>query len=678
MTRSPVWARLGSRTLAVATVAMAVLLVALAVLQYRWVGQVSDAERERLRRGLETAADHIADDFDREVFRAFVAFAPTRRTGAGLVERLADGWDRWRASALDPELIADVFVLAPAHDDSRAEAALARLDVEARSLVPSDWPPELVALDERLDLARASRHSPTSRPRGPRPLPLIVSAPALLLLPVWTTPPGRLGRHDDGTIESADAAGPGSEIVIVLFDRERIAGTLLPELLDQHLGPEPRETEVWVLDRTRRGRPVFATSPPPERPDQPEDRVAVRDLLALRSFPELRAQGFAHFFDDPDAGGPLDEARARRGSEPSSRGRRGGGEPSPRPRGWQRAPSMARSAIAGAPEQGPWTLVVARSEGSLEAAVARLRRRNLGIGLAVVALLGATAAMLLASARQVQRLARREMELVAGITHELRTPLAAIGSAADNLADGVVAAPEQIRRYGSLIRSETNRLGSLVAQVLDFAGTAATGRRARPVEAVELGGVVDRVLADHHWAIEEKGFTVERREAPDLPPVLADREALRRAIDNVVGNAIKYGATGRWLGIEAGMVGGAGEVRHAATRDGVARGAVRSAEPRVALRVRDRGPGVARGDRRRIFEPFYRGAGAAAHLHGTGLGLAVTRSVLESFGGTIDVEDGAPQEGRASGGASFLITLPAALRPAAVHRDDASPHEVPT
>ena len=340
----------------------------------------------------------------------------------------------------------------------------------------------------------------------------------------------------------------------------------------------------------------------------------------LRFYPELRAQGFKPFFDEPEARHRLESSRR-----------------SPLPR--TGAGGRGTSWDGGPPDSGPWALVLARREGSLDAAVASLRRRNLGVGLAVIALLGATSALLLLSARRAQSLARREMELIAGITHELRTPLASIASAADNLADGVVREPEQIRRYGGLIKGETHRLGALVAQVLDFAGSAATGRRARPVEPVDLGAIVDRVIEDHRFTIDEKGFSIDRRQSAQAARALAEPDALRRALDNVIGNALKYGEAGRFIGIEIEPAPSGGDGR-----------------ARVAVRVRDRGPGIARSDRRRVFEPFYRGPGAAGlHLHGTGLGLAVTKSVVESLGGTIEIEDG--DAGR---GATFVITLLAA------------------
>ena len=601
--RSP-GARLGSRTLIVATIAMALLLIVLAVLQYRWVGQVSAAERERLKRALRTSADRIADDFDREVFRAFIAFQPHRRGEEPLVDRLADGWDRWRASALQPDMVEGVYVAGPEAGAAGGDgdAAIARLDPDARALRPAEWPSELTPLEALVERAGARRFGPVPLRRPGDPV--LASAPALVL-PIWMTP---RDRRDSAPPSPRDLSS-----VIVLLDRRVIAESVLPALVDLHLGVAPRDTQVWVIDRSRRDEMLYTTAPgslPPPR--QPGDDATARGLLDLRSFPELRAQGFQHVFDDPDT------RRALAGAPPSGRG----------------GPRDFRTRLSDGDTRG-WMLVLAPVDGALDAAVASLRRRNLGVGLGVVALLGATSALLLFSARQAQRLARREMELVAGITHELRTPLASIASAADNLADGVVREPDQIRRYGGLIKGETHRLGVLVSQVLDFAGSAATARRARPVEPVDLDAIVDRVLDDHRFTIEEKSFVVERRAPPGGARVLAEPEALRRALDNVVGNALKYGETGRFLGIEIATA--------------IEPGA-RAAE-RVLLRVHDRGPGIARADRRRVFEPFYRGP-AAQHQHGTGLGLAVTKSVIESLGGTIDIEDG--PGGR---GVSFVIAL---------------------
>ncbi len=265
--------------------------------------------------------------------------------------------------------------------------------------------------------------------------------------------------------------------------------------------------------------------------------------------------------------------------------------------------------------------------------MATVRTRNLVVGFGVLALLGATAVLLATGAQRARRLARQQMEFVAGVTHELNTPLAAIRSAGQNLADGIVKDPAQVRRYGGLIEKEGGRLTALVTQVLDFAGIE-SGSRAYASEPLEVASLVDDVLRDHRLALEQAGMAVDRDIAPDLPHVRGDAAALRRALDNVVANAVKFAASGRWLAVRA-----------AARADGGA----------VVLRVEDRGPGIPRDERERVFEPFYRGPAAERNATpGSGLGLSLVRHVVHAHGGRVHVE------GREGEGAAVVLELPVA------------------
>jgi signal transduction histidine kinase len=226
------------------------------------------------------------------------------------------------------------------------------------------------------------------------------------------------------------------------------------------------------------------------------------------------------------------------------------------------------------------------------------------------------------------------MEFVAGVTHELNTPLAAIRSAGQNLADGIVKDPAQVRRYGGLIEKEGGRLTALVAQVLDFAGIE-SGSRAYASEPLDVAPLVEQVLRDHRLALEQAGMEVETDLAPGLPQVRGDAAALRRALDNVVANAVKFAASGRRLAVRA------------ATRaDGGA----------VVLRVEDGGPGIPRDEHERVFEPFYRGGAAERNATpGSGLGLSLVRHVVHAHGGRVRVE------GREAGGTAVVLELPAAV-----------------
>jgi signal transduction histidine kinase len=129
-------------------------------------------------------------------------------------------------------------------------------------------------------------------------------------------------------------------------------------------------------------------------------------------------------------------------------------------------------------------------------------------------------------------------------------------------------------------------------------------------------------------------MTVERDLPPDLPEIRGDAAALRRALDNLVANAVKFAAAGQRLALRA---------------------SARPVEGTVVLRVEDRGPGIPREEREQVFEPFYRGKAAERKkAPGSGLGLSLVRHVVRAHGGRVHVE------GREGGGTTVVLELPAA------------------
>jgi signal transduction histidine kinase len=139
--------------------------------------------------------------------------------------------------------------------------------------------------------------------------------------------------------------------------------------------------------------------------------------------------------------------------------------------------------------------------------------------------------------------------------------------------------------------------------------------------------------------VTSAGMTLERSIDPDLPHVVADGGAVARCLENLVSNAIKYGAAGGWLRVSASPVVGRNR-------------------PEVAISVEDHGFGIASSDLRRIFEPFYRGKTAQdSQIHGTGLGLSLAQKLARAMKGEIQVES---EVGK---GSRFTLTLPAADMP---------------
>jgi signal transduction histidine kinase len=299
--------------------------------------------------------------------------------------------------------------------------------------------------------------------------------------------------------------------------------------------------------------------------------------------------------------------------------------------------SMAASAAAAAATRMPgpgtprWRLLVIHPSGSLESAVKAARRRNLIVSSSILAVLGASMGLLVFSTRRAQELARQQMEFVAAVSHELRTPLAVIRSAGENLADGVVRDEEQIRKYGDLVRNEGRRLTEMVEQILEFAGIE-SGQRGFALRPVALSAMLHEIVDSSRSLIDAAGIQVEYNIADRLPPVLGDEAALRRAFQNLVANAVKYGAAGAWIGVRARQSG----------RD-------------VLVTIADRGIGIAPADQARIFEPFYRAPEViAAQIQGAGLGLSLVKRIVEAHGGRIAVQSAQ------GSGSEFTVVLPAA------------------
>jgi signal transduction histidine kinase len=297
-----------------------------------------------------------------------------------------------------------------------------------------------------------------------------------------------------------------------------------------------------------------------------------------------------------------------------------------------------------------WELIVQHPAGSLGFGVPAWRTRNLAISFGLLAILAGTVVLVLTVARRAERLAKLQMEFVAGVSHELCTPLAVINSAAENLADGVLDGSPQIQEYGVMIREQGRRLERLVDEVLLFA-SGRFGRSGYELRPVEIGAVLEENLADSESMLRDSGFTVDKEISPDLPHVIADSDALGKCIQNLVSNAMKYSGPRRWL-----------SVRAQAVRDG--------STAEVQISVADKGIGIAPAELAHVFEPFYRGEAVRdGQIRGVGLGLYLVKRMMEAMGGRVTVSS---EIGK---GSVFQLHLPV-FDAAEFHETDGAKPEV--
>jgi signal transduction histidine kinase len=543
--------------------ALLVLLVVLGTLQHRWLSQIGDVEREQMRTQLRSAAERFAADFDRELTR--VAMRLAAREPAAQTPAAAAEYARWRSSALFPDLVHEVFVARPGQ---AGEFRLSRLETDTGRLAPSEWPAELSDLRARLERIRAVLAERQRPPRRDSSLVLAADVPALVLplppfllpppvLPLPVRPPGlEQPHHPPPFLEHG--------CVLVWLSRQTIQERLLPELAARHFGgPQGIEYDVEIASLDEPARVIFRAGPSPA-PGTSARAGAVAELFTLR---------------------PPEDARASAAPGP---------------------PALPRT-------RPQWRLAAAVPYSALEASVTRAQHWNLAVGFGVLLLLALTMAMLIVTTLRARRLARQQLQFVANVTHELATPLTAVRTAGQNLADGVVNDPGQVRKYGALIDRDASRLGETVRQVLTFAGMV-SGRTTLTREAVSMEKVIADAVAECRLALEEKGVRLET-DASGLPDVSGDAPMLRRALVNLIGNAIKYGDG--WIGVRACTVPGA-------------------PGPHLEVTVEDRGPGIAAADVPHIFEPFYRGRSSGS-VSGSGLGLTLVKSIVEAHGGRVTV-----------------------------------------
>lgn len=232
------------------------------------------------------------------------------------------------------------------------------------------------------------------------------------------------------------------------------------------------------------------------------------------------------------------------------------------------------------------------------------------------------------AAAERERAEASRLELVAAISHDLRTPISSARLMVEAIADGVLdAATEQ--RYVSNIRAELVRLDHLIDDLFELSRIEA-GALTLDMSPTNVDVFVSEIVESVRTEAERRRVHLHSRIHPDIPLIQADPWALERALRNVVENAVRHTPA-------------LGDVCVEARRRG----------ENVELLVIDSGPGIPPQDVDRIFEPFYRGdASRRRDGSGAGLGLAIARGIVQAHDGSIELEPNSPH------GCTFRVTLP--------------------
>ncbi len=275
---------------------------------------------------------------------------------------------------------------------------------------------------------------------------------------------------------------------------------------------------------------------------------------------------------------------------------------------------------------------------AIAASRASLNRNLFVLGAAMLLLTGAFIFMFFTAQRE-RSLAQRQALFLANVTHELKTPLAVISAAGENLSDGRVTDPARLKSYGSHIFNESLRLRTMIDRLLDVARYNTKNIRIRKIQT-SLPDFLRDYLKIKNSYLESYDVTVHLAADDSVPDIEADPSDLQSILDNLIDNAVKYSPNEKYVGIR-----------------------IRNGGTYVELGIEDRGVGIPKELQKYIFEKFFRVEDAlTAHTRGHGLGLSIVQDLAVRNDATVSVNS-APGKGSV-----FTIRFPKYETPETEHR----------
>jgi two-component system phosphate regulon sensor histidine kinase PhoR len=274
-------------------------------------------------------------------------------------------------------------------------------------------------------------------------------------------------------------------------------------------------------------------------------------------------------------------------------------------------------------------LVLDLQDDQYAALVEGRMRRSAGLLLLAFGILVVGLILMFRTVDRQTKLAQMKTDFVSNVSHELRTPLSLIRMFAESLEMNRVPNEDKKQEYYRIIGSESERLGFLINNILDFSKMEA-GKKVYHKTDITLNEVVDSVMDTYRYTLDARSFAWELTLDPTNPIIYADRDAVAEIIINLIENAIKYSPDEKHLVIST-----------------------QASNGKASLMVADRGIGIAPDHQPRVFELFYRVESSLTHTsRGTGLGLAIVKRIADDHGASI-LLDSKPGKG-----STFTVTFP--------------------
>jgi len=270
-----------------------------------------------------------------------------------------------------------------------------------------------------------------------------------------------------------------------------------------------------------------------------------------------------------------------------------------------------------------------RSGKTIEQLAGGEKRLYLALFLGILAVMLIGIIVLARAVIHETEVSRMKSEFVSNVTHELKTPLSLIRMFGETLDSGIVTEEGKRKEFYSIIRKESERLTHLIDNVLDFSRME-TDKKEYNFQETDLVLLVRHSLEAYKFHIRDKGFEIVSILPEEPVMVKIDKDAISQAVLNLLSNSVKYSDENKYMKIE-----------------------VRRNSDSSIISITDQGIGIARGELKKIFDKFYRVPNKSTRqTQGSGLGLTLSRSIVEAHNGTITV---ASEPGK---GSTFTISIP--------------------
>lgn len=279
-------------------------------------------------------------------------------------------------------------------------------------------------------------------------------------------------------------------------------------------------------------------------------------------------------------------------------------------------------------------LQIYNNDGSLAELAQKASIQNALLSFGSVLLLFFIIILLARTGQKARRLAESQKEFIATITHELKTPLAVITSAAQNLSDGIIKEQKKAEQYGGIIQKEASRLGISIEHFLLYSRTGSNSR-IKP-EPINISDFIQTVLKFSESERQALSFRTEVS-LPENPLFInGDKIALESVFQNLIQNVLIHAKEGKYIGILVSI-----------------QKNKKNKQNTVQIKIRDKGPGISPKEQKHIFEPFVRGKQAHdMQIPGNGIGLNLVQRILVMHNGNITIES------KLGNGCIFTLSLP--------------------